>query len=73
MICCNRSNEKSNRSGLGSDQGQIPKRGPRGAKLTDQKVILTDAFDRQSVNFENPDIHPPILNKRMIMVLNLLT
>ena len=53
MFCCNRSNEKSNRSGLGSDQGQIPGRGTRGAKLTDQKVILTGNFDRQSVNFEN--------------------
>ena len=49
------SNEKSNRSGFGSDQGQIPGRGPRGAKVTDQKGILTDDFDRQSVNFENPE------------------
>ena len=55
MFCCNRSNEKSNRSDLGSGQGQIPGRGPRGAKLTDHKVILTDHFDRQSVNFENPE------------------
>ena len=54
MFCYNRSNEKSNWSGLGSDQGQIPGRGPRGAKLTNQKVILTDDFDRQLVNFEIP-------------------
>ena len=46
MFCNNRSNEKSNRSGFGSDQGQISERGPRGAKLTDQKVILTDDFDQ---------------------------
>ena len=53
-VLYNRSNEKSNRSGLGSDQRQFPGRGPRGAKLTDQEVILTDDFDRQLVNFENP-------------------
>ena len=42
---------------MGSDQGQIPGREPRGAKLTDQKVNLTDDFDKQSVNFENPEFH----------------
>ena len=36
-------------SGLGSGQGQFP----RGPKLTDRKVLLTDHFDRQLVNFEN--------------------
>ena len=54
MFFCNRSIEKSNPSGLGSGQGQIPGSGPKGAKLTDQKVILTDDFDLQLVNFENP-------------------
>ena len=54
MFCYNRSNEKSNRSGFGSDRGQIPGSGPRGEKLTNQKVVLTDDFDRRSVNFENP-------------------
>ena len=39
---------------MGSDQGQIPRRGSWGAKQSDQKVILTDDFDRQLVNFENP-------------------
>ena len=54
MFCCNRSNVESNRSGWGSGQGQNPGRGPRGAKLTDQRAILTDVFDWQSVNFDNP-------------------
>ena len=65
MFCCNRSNEKSNRSGLGSGQVQIPGRWTRGAKLTDQKVILTDNFDRQSVNFENP-VQTAILIRSLI-------
>ena len=76
MFCCNRLNEKSNRSGLGSGQGQIPGRGPRGAKLTDRKGILTDIVILVSYNYIQNNFSKykevrPKLKLRLFAFLNL--
>ena len=36
-------------------KGQSPDRRPSRVKLTDHRAILADNFDRQSVNFDNPE------------------